>query len=43
MLNLELYQLAMKNQNEMLQLAKQVQALAENGLHFSENDYDLDR
>ena len=33
----------MKNQNEMLQLVKQVQALAENGLHFSENDYDLDR
>jgi hypothetical protein len=33
----------MKNQNEMLQLAKQVQALAENGLHFSENDFDLDR
>jgi len=33
----------MKNQNEMLQLVKQVQALAENGLHFSENDFDLDR
>jgi len=33
----------MKNQNELLQLVKQVQALAENGLHFSENDYDLDR
>ena len=33
----------MNNQNEMLQLAKQVQALAENGLHFSENDFDLDR
>jgi len=33
----------MKNQNEMLQLVKQIQALAENGLHFSENDYDLDR
>ena len=27
----------------MLQLVKQVQALAENGLHFSENDFDLDR
>ncbi len=27
----------------MLQLIKQVQALAENGLHFSENDFDLDR
>lgn len=33
----------MNNQNEMLQLAKQVQALAENGLHFAEDDYDLDR
>jgi ADP-ribose pyrophosphatase YjhB (NUDIX family) len=33
----------MKKQIELLQLAKQVQALAENGLHFSENDYDLDR
>lgn len=33
----------MKIQNEMLQLAKQLQALAETGLHFSENDYDLDR
>ena len=33
----------MKNQNELLQLAKQLQALAENGLHYSENDYDLDR
>lgn len=33
----------MKNLNEMLQLVKQVQALAENGLHFAENDYDLDR
>ena len=33
----------MNNQNEMLQLVKQVQALAENGLHFSENDFDLDR
>ena len=33
----------MTNQNELLLLAKQVQALAENGLHFSENDYDLDR
>lgn len=27
----------------MLQLVKQVQALAENGLHYSENDFDLDR
>ena len=33
----------MKKQKELLRLAKQVQALAENGLHFSENDYDLDR
>ncbi len=33
----------MKQQVELLRLAKQVQALAENGLHFSENDYDLDR
>lgn len=29
--------------NIQLLLAKQVQALAENGLHYSENDYDLDR
>lgn len=33
----------MKYQTEMLQLVKQVQALAENGLHYSENDFDLDR
>jgi len=33
----------MKKQIELLQLAKQVQALAENGLHYSENDFDLDR
>ncbi len=33
----------MKKQNQLLLLAKQVQALAENGLHYSENDYDLDR
>jgi ADP-ribose pyrophosphatase YjhB (NUDIX family) len=33
----------MKNQTELLQLVKQVQALAENGLYYSENDYDLDR
>jgi ADP-ribose pyrophosphatase YjhB (NUDIX family) len=33
----------MKKQIELLRLAKQVQALAENGLHYSENDYDLDR
>ncbi len=33
----------MKDQNELLMLAKQVQAIAENGLHYSENDYDKDR
>jgi len=33
----------MKNQNALLQLVKQLQALAENGLHYAENDYDLDR
>ena len=33
----------MKNQNELLQLVKQIQALAETGLHYSEIDYDLDR
>ena len=33
----------MKKQNQLLLLAKQVQALAETGLHFSEDDYDLDR
>ena len=33
----------MNKQIELLQLAKQVQALAENGLHFSESDWDLDR
>ncbi|MEA3461626.1 MAG: NUDIX hydrolase [Bacteroidota bacterium] len=33
----------MKKQNQLLMLAKQVQALAETGLHYSENDYDLDR
>lgn len=43
MLNLGLLFDHMKKQTELLQLAKQVQALAENGLHFSENDYDLDR
>jgi ADP-ribose pyrophosphatase YjhB (NUDIX family) len=35
--------MVMKNQTELLQLVKQVQALAENGLHYSENDFDLDR
>lgn len=33
----------MKEQSELLMLAKRVQAIAENGLHYSENDYDLDR
>ena len=33
----------MKEQSEILMLAKRVQAIAENGLHYSENDYDLDR
>ncbi len=33
----------MKEQNELLLLAKRVQAIAENGLHYTENDYDKDR
>jgi ADP-ribose pyrophosphatase YjhB (NUDIX family) len=33
----------MKDQSELLMLAKRVQAIAENGLHYSESDYDLDR
>ncbi len=33
----------MKKQIALLQLVKQVQAIAENGLHFSEDDFDLDR
>ncbi len=33
----------MKEQSEILILAKRVQAIAENGLHYSENDYDRDR
>ncbi len=33
----------MKDQQELLMLAKQVQAIAENGLHYTENDYDKDR
>jgi ADP-ribose pyrophosphatase YjhB (NUDIX family) len=43
MLILEIQFTDMNKQIELLQLAKQVQALAENGLHYSENDYDLDR
>ncbi|MEZ5070478.1 MAG: NUDIX hydrolase [Bacteroidales bacterium] len=33
----------MNDSTELLQLAKRVQALAENGLHYTENDYDIDR
>lgn len=33
----------MKDHSELLMLAKRIQAIAENGLHYSENDYDLDR
>ncbi len=33
----------MQDQSELLRLAKRVQAIAENGLHYSENDYDLER
>ncbi len=33
----------MKENRELLILAKRVQAVAENGLHYSENDYDRDR
>jgi ADP-ribose pyrophosphatase YjhB (NUDIX family) len=33
----------MQEQRELLILAKRVQAIAENGLHYAENDYDLDR
>ena len=33
----------MIDQTEVLMLAKRVQAIAENGLHYSENDFDLDR
>jgi len=33
----------MKDHSELLMLAKRVQAIAENGLHYSEGDYDLDR
>ena len=43
MLILDLLSYDMKKQIELLRLAKQVQALAENGNHFSENDYDLER
>jgi ADP-ribose pyrophosphatase YjhB (NUDIX family) len=33
----------MKKSNELLTLAKQVQAIAESGLHYTEGDYDRDR
>ena len=33
----------MKHNSELLTLAKRVQALAENGLHYAEGDYDRDR
>ena len=33
----------MNPQNELLLLAKRVQAIAENGLHYTENDFDKDR
>jgi ADP-ribose pyrophosphatase YjhB (NUDIX family) len=33
----------MTNQSELLMLVKRVQAIAENGLHYAESDYDQDR
>jgi ADP-ribose pyrophosphatase YjhB (NUDIX family) len=33
----------MNDQSELLRLAKRVQAIAENGLHYTENDFDTDR
>ena len=33
----------MKEQSELLMLAKRIQAIAENGIHYTENDYDKDR
>lgn len=33
----------MNHHNELLLLAKRVQAIAENGLHYAEGDYDQDR
>lgn len=33
----------MNDQSELLLLAKRVQAIAENGLHYTENDFDRDR
>jgi len=33
----------MKDNSELLMLAKRIQAIAENGLHYAESDYDQDR
>ncbi len=33
----------MNEQSELLRLAKRVQALSENGLHYTESDFDRDR
>jgi ADP-ribose pyrophosphatase YjhB (NUDIX family) len=33
----------MKDHRELLMLAKRIQAIAENGLHYAESDYDQDR
>ena len=33
----------MQDHSELLLMAKRVQAIAENGLHYTENDYDQDR
>lgn len=33
----------MKDHSELLMLAKRIQAIAENGLHYAESDYDQDR
>ena len=35
--------MSMKENRDLITLAKRIQALAENGQHYSENDYDLDR
>jgi ADP-ribose pyrophosphatase YjhB (NUDIX family) len=43
MLILASQNLDMNDQSELLRLAKRVQALAENGLHYTENDFDKDR
>ena len=33
----------MKEQSELLLLAKRIQAIAESGIHYTESDYDMDR